>query len=214
MPQHLVGGREDPGVPRESTVKAMRVKGRGAGCQGAHRSSLPFLWIFRIRPSLCFAVARPFLGRFPVGQPRGKHTPWQGLRQQLQYRRSSDPSPPEPLPRVPILTPNSRPILGKKCSSVLPAHPTCLRSSSRDLLPQAPCLVWLLFSTVFSPVFLPLFFGERTVIPSPLTLPTSTDKYLVSDYSSRSLMMLPPEPCFIQNPHLHQPMPHLLSYVL
>lgn len=66
VPQHLVGGRQDPGVPRELTMeKAMGVKGGGAGCQGAHRSSLPFLWIFRIRPSLCFAVARPFLGRFP-----------------------------------------------------------------------------------------------------------------------------------------------------
>jgi hypothetical protein len=71
-PQHLVWGRQDPGVPRQlTTEKAMGVKGGTQGCL-AHRSSLPFLWIFRIRPSLCFAVARPFLGRFPVKEGESK----------------------------------------------------------------------------------------------------------------------------------------------
>lgn len=107
----------------------------------------------------------------------------------------------------------SRPILGKKCSltTPIPYHMPSLFllcPSATDSLVSLPGSFSPLF---FGPIFLPIFFGEMIVTPSPLILPTSIDKYLVSDYSSVSLMLLPPEPCFIQNPHLHHPMPHPLE---
>lgn len=35
----------------------------------SYKSSLPFRWIFKIFPSLCFAVASPFFGRLPCPPP-------------------------------------------------------------------------------------------------------------------------------------------------
>lgn len=57
-----IGSRSAPRVDNGEGNGGEGVRGRS---QGSHRSNLPFLWIFRIRPSLCLAVARPFFGRFP-----------------------------------------------------------------------------------------------------------------------------------------------------